>query len=524
MFDSCHNVKRQSKSKRSILSDETKVGDGFALAAAKAGDNAATDSYATYLKGEQPSVNDLATIFTKCRAMAQSNYWLKMFLPLKFAVMNFGMQLSPDSLAGGKKKGSGNSDADVDALDAWFATEGLVAAGVITDPADIKKLGVPSGTPISNRNRVNKYIEDACNEFLILDNSIGYWDDAQGYPVTLAPEKCRYSDLFGIETLFFTHGLSAQQLKLLTPEKQKKFYAVGTQNILPEIPIDAGQGEFFKILKNERVGFGLAMPSLYAMFETDGAMASMITSESAYAFTGRMKFRHWKVGHIIPQGPMAGKSTYMWRPEKSKKIRDIFADKKGYLGDYVSNFDVDLEYPHEDEKFFEAKKWESPEHRLISWGGPLAMMLYGKTEIPYLAPMLFAEAQAWRRKMKTFLEEVINDAFKPPVPIKITWSNTIFNDPVIFQQFLKDALTTNVISHRTWRESVGFDNDTENARLDQQALDVAANPDKFTPPYDPAHGPNGADATAGGGGTGGNKLNRGGRGKKKTTTKSAGTN
>lgn len=479
---------------------------GMFLGSSRAADNGVSDLYSTYNTNEVPSTSSLTTIFSRCRTIVEDNYWINRFIENKINVMNYGLSLSPGVNKKANTKTENASIDDINKLDEWLASSVEIDAGKI-DQQDIKTLGIPSATPITYQELIERFIEDSWKEFIKLDSVIAFWSDSSPFPVTLPPESCRYTDKFGVETLFYTHGMSKSDLKLLPPDEQKTF--MENESIISEIPIDGGKGEFFKVLKSERVGFGLSVPGIYSIFRAAGASESMEISESSYAFSGRMKFRHHKVGHAISYGPMAGKNTYFWKPERSKSIRGIFSDKLGFLGDYISNFDHTLEYPHEDISFFDEKKWKSVEHRFVEWGGPLAVLLTPEAKVPFSFTLLAAEAKRTRRKMKMFLETVINLAFKAPCPIQITWSNLIFNDPTILQQYLKDGTTLGAVSHHTWRDVVGFDEEREQQRLKDQADDVAANPSKYSPPYDPAHG-----ATSETTSTKTTNLNRGGRGKK----------
>ncbi len=169
-------------------------------------------------------------------------------------------------------------------------------------------------------------------------------------------------------------------------------------------------------------------------------------------------------------------------------MQGLIENKSGFLGDLTRNFDNAVEYPHEDIAYFDEKKWESPEHRLREWGGPLALMLAATEQTPFLTQLLKAEVMGLRDKMGKFLESVIAQAFQPPVPIMLNWSNRIFADSRIASESLNFGLTSGSLSQQTWREEAGFNDAEEANRKQAEADDVKTNPEKYKPAFDSAHG------------------------------------
>ena len=90
--------------------------------------------------------------------------------------------------------------------------------------------------------------------------------------------------------------------------------------------------------------------------------------------------------------------------------------------------------------------------------------------------------------MGKFLESVINQAWKPPVPIRIEWSNTIFQDARVAAEDRKAGVSMGALSHQTWREEAGFNDALEQTRKQQEGDEAEKNPAKFRPPFDAAHG------------------------------------
>lgn len=451
---------------------------GFVLG--KAGDQGVPETYAVYQRAEVPggdtsSDGTQKDAFAKARLIARTNYWLKGFLSIKRSVMNYGMQLKVVSKTPGKEV----TEKDIQRLDKWLMSPAPVPE--VKVDANDKTIGIPNVTPRTMRSVLYKFIEDVWSEFILLDNVVAFWMDESPIPITLAPEKCRYKDVLGMETLFYTHGLGVAEKKLLNPKQQERFK-------LSEIAIDSNQGEFFRVLKDERTGAGFAWPSVQPIFITDSTIKSMEIGESTYAFTGRMHFRHHKIGHAIESGPMAGMPKHFWSVKKATSILGVFENKSGFLGDFTSNFDYTVEYPHEDIDYFDEKKWLSPEHRLIKWGGALAQMIQITGVTPFTLNLLKAEVFAMREKMGVFLQEVINESFSCPVLLEIKWSESIFNDARLFSELLKFGVGAGAISHSTFREEIGIDDERETVKKDTEGKDSLTNARKYMPPFDPAHG------------------------------------
>jgi len=212
--------------------------------------------------------------------------------------------------------------------------------------------------------------------------------------------------------------------------------------------------------------------------------------ESSYAFNGRLKWRHHKVGHPIEGGKMEGSPTHFVNKKRADQIHKVWDNKRGSMGDWVGNFDHEVSFPHEPIEFYKADKWASVERRLTLWGGPTAQLIVaqGQTPMAGLMKLLKAEICAERAALKGFLQSVIEQAFEPPVPVELGWSNMIFADSRIESELLKFGVTAGAISQATYREEFGLDNAAEELRKEAEAAEVASNPQKFRPAFDAAHG------------------------------------
>lgn len=466
----------------------------------KAGDGATVETFVAHETASVPKqdIAELNAAIEKARLVIEGNYWLKNYFKLKRSIFNFGLQVNPFVEAKKKKSASKKKDTELDKLNEWLDTEVPVLKTAGTAGTPDNAVGVPGKVFKTNRERVMKFVREAWDEFLMLECCIAYWSDSLDYAVTLPPERCRYKDILGIETLFYRHGLGAQELKLLPPDVQERFKTA-------EILVSEADGDFFKVVKTARTGFGIGLPSIQSIFRVAATLDSMQVGEHAYAYAGKMKFRHWKIGHEIKQGPMAGKATHFWTAKMATALRGVFENKVGFLGDYTSRHDFALEYPHEKVEYFDEDKWKSPEHQLIQWGGPVASMLIASGVTPFLAQLLRAEVEEARNVMKEFLESVVFAAFAPPVPIELSWSNTVFLETSVLIDVLKTGLAGGAISQSTWRSIAGFDDAKEAQKKIEEAEARKTNPEQFEPAFDASHGTAEAMAAKANGKPGGKK-------------------
>ena len=449
----------------------------------KAGDNVISESFTTYTRNEVPggdtsSDSGKIAAFTKARNIARSNYWLRAYFQSKLDHVIYGLSFTAGSESS-KAEGS-KSEKARPSLEDWLNQPIKLVAEAL-DENDAKSVGIAGGADITNRVKLTKFVRDAAYEFLVQDNVIASWTDGMESAVTLPLEQCRYLDTLGIETLFYRHGLTTQQIKLLPPEDQERYKEA-------ELNFDPEKGEYFSVLKNERTGSGLAWPSVQSVFRCAATMESMEMGESYYAYGGRVKLRHWKKGHEIKQGQHAGKPTHFWKTEHSRLIQRVFENKSGHFGDFVTNFDLALEHPHESTDYYDQKKWESPEHRLKTWGGAIAYLISEKGRSEDLMQAVKAQILAIREPLTMFLEGVINQAWNTPTPIKIRFSNTVFAAARIAAEDRKFGVTSGSLTHSTWRQEAGYDDQQESLKKEAEAKEFASNPQKFMPPFDPAHG------------------------------------
>jgi hypothetical protein len=115
-------------------------------------------------------------------------------------------------------------------------------------------------------------------------------------------------------------------------------------------------------------------------------------------------------------------------------------------------------------------------------------MLYANKAFPYLAGQLKALAVFDREElMKPFLEYVLKAAYKPPVPIAVSWKEDIFNPDQLNHELRKFTAQQGVVSPPTMAKWTGLDFEDE-ADAKVKVLADANAQEKALPIYDASHG------------------------------------
>jgi hypothetical protein len=436
-----------------------------------------TLKYETYSVIEKPLItatsHPLSTIVLRCRLLAKDSDFLNRFIPLKRAVYNYGFGVKP-----AETKGKKASTDDKEKLESWLDEPVTFTFNDIVDPTTNETF-----TPellATNREMIAKFTDDCWDEWLLLDNVTAMWLDNQGYANTIPIERCQYTDVVGVPVLHFQHGLGPLDIIKLPPDQQERFKR------FPQILINAKFGEHFKVLKRAAFGQGYGLPRLYSIFRLLGEIESKQIGMSQMAFMMREVTRFHKLGHEVKNGDRAGKPLHFWKKERSDAVVKTWKDSVG-THDRTANFDHVIEFPWPDLKVFDELAWKGSDARLMQWAGPLAAMMVARGVMPYLSPLLRAQATEDRLKMAEFLGMVINTAFEPPLPIKVKWSNTIFNESRLAAELVKFGAQQGWISATTGKDETGFDPVAEEDLKMQEAADPDAKT-KFKPLWDAQHG------------------------------------
>lgn len=392
-------------------------------------------------------------------------------------------------------------------------------------------LGVPEDKAAKYLPQFRRIARDVFDEYLVNDNAIAVWmqantkDKEDGATPELPPvmvmncENCRYDDTFGIPSLTIRFSgarkISADRREQLGPRYADALEKGG------EITLDEDKGEYYRVLSSDKLGCGLGMPRLRAVFDLLSTLDLANKGDWNAFWVMKDVIRQIKKGHAITTGNLAGMPMHFLKKEEMTRILVGLSGKSGAF-DVVSNFDVNIEYPTLtiDPKFLDPKKLGGVMEQLLQWLGPVGL-LFKTTQgraLDDLIPVLNAEMEYHRAFVKDLLEEVFNEpSFISPgddedVPGKADGVaapriTVEFNalTLVTFKNLMAYAtliLTNGIGSPQTTRRVMNLNEDEENKFMKE----AAAKKELYTPVFEAKQGllqqpePDAPEPSANGGG------------------------
>ncbi len=337
--------------------------------------------------------------------------------------------------------------------------------------------------------RFKRLARDAWTEYLACDNVVAVWREAKGNEampqvVIFDCEAVKYSDEFG-----------AESLKVRLPQKKlspSQGRALGT--VFMEAYANGGwvtlserRGEYFKVLSRAKVGQGLATPRMQAAF-LDLCIYDMLRQgDHNGAWARKSLLRHTKKGHEQRYGSAAGSAINFFRKAFGDRLLKRLAATPGF-SEFVSNFDIAIDYVYLKPEFFDKKTLETTMERLDRWAGPAGLLLRHGAEAssnPWLMQLFRAEGEAERSVLGGFLQEILeHESFGRHKPVKVTFDDTVWFNLEQLQKWLQWAQSSGLMSPQTARGLMNLDNERESALL----LEAHNNPKQYTPPFEAKQG------------------------------------
>jgi hypothetical protein len=421
--------------------------------------------------------------------LASSEY-LRMFMALKLALYHWGFEIRA------------KERKDQAKLDEWFDTDVRPTKSLL----DLEDMGTRELIEVeasdTNRERCYKFARDAFQKFIEYDSSVSIWIDGRDYALLRPLEYFLYSDIMGIETMKYLHGLSVPQIELLPVDQQQRFISH------PLVFLNPKYGEHWKLAKRTPQGEGFGVPWMFAAFLTLDEEENKRLGFHGLSWLMRTVVQWHKIGHEVKNGPLAGRPKFEWTEEADKAVMKAFKDVTG-VNTMTANYDAEIQYPWPEMEKFDKLCWEGSHFRLTRFFGPIAKMMYAEKAAPYLAGQLKALAVFDRQElMKPYFEYVLRKAYKPPVPIEVSWKEDIFNPDQLTHELRKFTAQQGLISPQTMSKWTGVNHDDE-AEAKVKALKDDNAQERLLPIFDPSHGsspaidgpadPNKPTGTAGGG-------------------------
>lgn len=401
----------------------------------------------------QAGADCVGVAIEQARYWERENFFVPQVLDLQESFVNYGWHLVP---SGGNK----STPAARREIERWLTGE--------------------PGRP-GPRAKVAGLVRGTVKELCGRDNVVSLWRDYSApewrgtewfrmgvQPAYLEkPERCEFTQPQGIDVLKVVQTSTAQELRSLGfPDRAVVRYTSGLLQLDP-----IRWGEHFRVLRRDTLEKGFCWPRLHAAHKALAQCESMEVGEQALGMLARTVVRQWKMGfepkvQAVAQGPQK-----LWRYDEKFAMRwERWI--KGVIGmaQTVQQFDRTYEDVWVDPKWWDGNKWETVLNRLMWWGGPLAFMMVSKSVSPFLLGMLEAQCERDRRDLLgPFLEDVILQSFRPPMPVRVAWSNDCFKDARLAWDMLKNLMERGPASLTTALERAGLDPATEAERKRDEA-------------------------------------------------------
>ncbi|MDE2106099.1 MAG: hypothetical protein KGL39_53245 [Patescibacteria group bacterium] len=404
-------------------------------------------------------------VFYMTRNWFERQVYVRQIILLRYAIFNYGFQLTAGAGTGAKWKKQNQQVQDW-LKEKWF------------------------GIPINKI--VTQFARDAWLEWLIQDNAIAVWRKRRSgsRPILQPVEQCAYDDLGGVERLCFAHGMTRPMINEMKFDKEQKEALLSAKDITLVKQGNTTTSDLydFEVCKRARFGFGLAWPQLRTIFNTVGAWESLELADWQLCDALRTVYELHQIGHEIKNGPHAGSNAHFLKKTRAEAVRRQITTRKDQLAAVrrlIVNFDHEIVYPRPDPKHFQSDRYSGMLDRLLYWSMPLGQMLFAKSVNPFLMPMLKAQAAVERGFVGEFIETVLIKTLGAPEFIKAEFGDDVFLDTRLLADTLKTGLTTGPLSDETWLAKSGFNPERERV-LKDEANDHPLH--QHVPIFDAAHG------------------------------------
>lgn len=272
---------------------------------------------------------NLETVFKKCREQWRQSHWLRTILALKRDVYLDGLKWGPERPSPAMRR--------------W-----------------LKK----------NQAMLYRLAREWMDEWLLSSNVAVLWLEGDDVAQWMVPycENIKYKRFLGAESV----ELKVGGMKLTDSMTQKlgQYAAAVGRNI----PWGSNDSEHFSVVTSGRGTDGMAMPGLFNVFQELAALELIRKGEFNAAWKMKDVIRHYRRGHEIKSGNLAGQPTHFLKGKQAKKIEDALKNKEGAF-DLITNFDVEIGFAFLDPKYFDDAKTKGIMARLRDWAGPLALLL-----------------------------------------------------------------------------------------------------------------------------------------------------
>ena len=256
-------------------------------------------------------------------------------------------------------------------------------------------------------------------------------------------------------------------------------------------------------LSNAKRGAGLGMPTLVEIL-LDLVIEELLSKgDLNAAWMDRTMPRQIKKGHAIEHGPMAGQPEHYLKQVDVEKIKASLENKAAGFP-WITNFDVSVEFPFVPRDFFDPEKYKGVAEKLQRWAGPGMQIMAATGDVSQSLIDLYRVEMGYERQvMGEFVNERLlgNPDFAGAglLGLELEWNPWTLHSARAIREVLGTALDWDLISRQSAQRVLGIDSDLE----DFLKAGEKADPEKWTPVFEPRQGLVGAQEAGGGGGGGG---------------------
>jgi len=348
--------------------------------------------------------------------------------------------------------------------------------------------GITVSGDSSIQSQVKRVAGDAWSEYLACDNAIAIWNTNLGLPTPVVT-------IFDCDQVEYSNALGIEKLKVWLPQSrltvaQQRIYGPRISDAIMNgraLTLEERHGEYFKVLTRAKLGRGLAMPRMKVAFLDLAIYDILRQGDHNGAWARKNLMRHSKKGHESKYGAAAGSPAYFFTKAFGEKLKKRFAGMNGF-SEFVSNFDLTLDYVYLNPEYFSKETLETTIERLDRWAGPAGSLLQRGAEgraNPHLMHIFQEQGNEERAAMAEFLEGIYNhESFGLKDPVKVTFSETVWLNSEQLQKWIQYAQGAGLMSGQTARSLLGLDSEKESRLIKASHEDALA----FTPPFEAKQG------------------------------------
>lgn len=332
-------------------------------------------------------------------------------------------------------------------------------------------------------------VDDLIQEDLVTSNLICLWRKGEDMPQVsvLDAERCMYRAAGGVETLHLSLPADAlmkgasPELKALYREQlgARMFEAMCNGRGITIIKGKDAEWNFAVLAGGKRRG-GLTTPQLVSVLDDIDQMELAKVGDWNLLWKRKEVIRFWKKGYAVKSGGGAGIESVNISKAHIKQLGEGAKEING-PSDIPVNHDVETSYLTIGPEQLEAKHLEGIIDRLLHFGGPEAVALFGSfSQQNGAAPSLMRNARVRASVARSRVERMLGMLLTEPefssfgirsaADLRVRWSQRPLHSIDELTKLVKET-AGGVASPQTRREMLDLDDAFETERMKSAAGD-----------------------------------------------------